>query len=135
MNLKSLAGRLNLSWTTVSRALNGFPEVNEETRRRVLDAAREFGYVPNGVAQRLQKGRAGAVGVVLPLQVGHFADPFFAELLVGLGERLHASDLDLIVTAAPSGPEEMQVYRRLVEGRRVDAMIVGRTRDRKSTRL
>ncbi len=128
MDLRELARRLNLSVTTVSRALNGFPEVKESTRRRVVEAAQEFGYVPNRLARSLQKGRTEAVGIVLPAQFGHFTDPFFSELLVGLGERLHQDDLDLIVTAAPSGPEEIVAYRRMVEGRRVDAMVVGRTR-------
>ena len=130
MDLRELARRLNLSVTTVSRALNGFPEVKESTRRRVVEAAAEYGYVPNRLARSLQKGRTEAVGIVLPAQFGHFNDPFFSELLVGLGERLHQDDLDLIVTAAPSGPEEIVAYRRMVEGRRVDAMVVGRTRRR-----
>jgi len=130
MDLRELARRLNLSVTTVSRALNGFPEVKESTRRRVVEAAQEHGYVPNRLARSLQKGRTEAVGVVLPFQFGHFTDPFFSELLVGLGERLHQDDLDLMVTAAPSGPEEIVAYRRMVEGRRVDAMVVGRTRRR-----
>ena len=128
MDLRELARRLNLSVTTVSRALNGFPEVKESTRRRVVEAAQEYGYVPNRLARSLQRGRTEAVGIVLPAQFGHFTDPFFSELLVGLGERLHQDELDLIVTAAPSGPEEIVAYRRMVEGRRVDAMVVGRTR-------
>ena len=128
MDLRELARRLDLSVTTVSRALNGFPEVKEATRRRVVEAAQEYGYVPNRLARSLQKGRTEAVGIVLPAQFGHFTDPFFSELLVGLGERLHQDELDLIVTAAPSGPEEIVAYRRMVEGRRVDAMVVGRTR-------
>ncbi|NNG02629.1 MAG: substrate-binding domain-containing protein [Inquilinus sp.] len=130
MDLKGLATQLNLSVTTVSRALNGFPEVKAATRERVIDAAREAGYVPNRLARSLQKGRTEAVGIVLPLPTGHFHDPFFAELLVGLGQRLHEADHDLMVTAAPLGVEEVAAYRRLVEGGRVDAMIVGRTRRR-----
>ena len=130
MDLRELAGRLNLSVTTVSRALNGFPEVKESTRQRVVAAARRYGYVPNQNARRLQKGRSEAVGFVMPARFGDFTDPFFSELLVGLGEHLHRHDLDLIVTAAPSGPDEILAYRRMVEGRRVDAMVIGRTRRR-----
>ena len=44
MNLKQLSDVLGLSPTTVSRALNGYPEVNAKTRSRVLDAARRHGY-------------------------------------------------------------------------------------------
>lgn len=47
ISLKSLAAELGLSPTTVSRALNGYPEVNEATRQRVTEAARRLGYTPN----------------------------------------------------------------------------------------
>ena len=56
MNLKQLSSMLDLSQTTVSRALNGYPEVNEETRRRVMDAAKRHGYRPNPSARRLATG-------------------------------------------------------------------------------
>jgi LacI family transcriptional regulator len=128
MNLRDLSKHLDLSMTTVSRALNGYDDVAEATRARVRAAAAALGYTPNPTARRLASGRAELVGMVLPLQYGHFADPFFTELLVGIGERLHRASLDLVVTAAPAGGDEMQAYRRLVEGRRVDALIVGRSR-------
>ena len=66
MNLKQLAKHLNLSQTTVSRALNGYPEVNAETRRRVDEVARKVGYRPNPHAMRLATGRSHAIGHVLP---------------------------------------------------------------------
>jgi LacI family transcriptional regulator len=127
-SLKTLALSLGLSITTVSRALAGYGDVAAATRARVKRAAEAAGYRPHPIARRLQRGRAEAVGVVLPADPGHFTDPFFTELLVGLGEALARVELDLIVTAARPGAEEMKVYRRLVEGRRVDGMIVARTR-------
>ena len=66
MNLKQLSHMLELSQTTVSRALNGYPEVNEETRRRVMDAAKRHGYRPNPSARRLATGKAGMIGYVMP---------------------------------------------------------------------
>ena len=53
VNLRQLAEMLGLSQTTVSRALNGYPEVNAETRERVLKAVHDTGYRPNRAAQRL----------------------------------------------------------------------------------
>jgi LacI family transcriptional regulator len=52
VNLKQLSELLGLSQTTVSRALNGYPEVNEATRERVLQAVKETGYRPNKAAKR-----------------------------------------------------------------------------------
>ena len=60
---KDLADHLGLSRWTVSRVLNGHPEVKEETRRRVLDAARELGFSPNAMARGLRGGSTGLVGV------------------------------------------------------------------------
>ncbi|MGP1396238.1 MAG: LacI family DNA-binding transcriptional regulator [Inquilinaceae bacterium] len=130
ISLKDLSRHLALSETTVSRALNGYPEVSERTRQRAQAAAKELGYMPNHLARGLALGRCGAVGMVLPLSVGHFDDPFFTEFLIGLGEGLSRFDLDLLVTAAPLGEAEEKAYRRLVEGRRVDGVVLARTRIR-----
>lgn len=128
MKLRDLARHLNLSITTVSRALAGFDDVSEGTRRRVLEAAEQLGYEPNSLAQRLRTGRSEAIGLVIPRPPGHLSDPFFLELASGLGDRLREHGLDLLLTACAPGPEEFACYRRLVEGKRVDGMVVARTR-------
>jgi LacI family transcriptional regulator len=129
-SLRALARGLGLSITTVSRALAGYPDVAAATRERVRLAATASGYVPHPVARQLRQGRSNAVGVVLPAEPGHFTDPFFTELLVGLGEAFARHDIDLVVTAASPGGDEMRTYRRLVDGRRVDGIVLARTRVR-----
>lgn len=57
--LKDISRHLNLSVTTVSRALNGFPEVNEETRQLVKRTAIAMNYRPNQFARKLVTGRSG----------------------------------------------------------------------------
>ncbi len=123
MRLKELAGRLNLSQTTVSRALNGYPEVSETTRERVLDAARRFGYRPNASAQRLATGRAGAVGAVLQTNRNLMFDPHYVEFLAGLGERLAEDEMDIVLSPTKVN-DEMASYRRLATGTRVDALVL-----------
>ena len=85
MNLKRLAQELGLSQTTVSRALNGYPEVSEATRQRVADAAERLGYRPNASARRLATGRVGAVGIVIPSErVGEMLS--YDQVLAVVGE-------------------------------------------------
>lgn len=134
MTLRELAKQLGLSITTVSRALAGYDDVSEATRRRVREAARRLGYQPNPLGRRLRKGRTEAIGLVIPTPPGHFGDPFFLELAASLGESLRNYGLDLLVTACAPGPEELECYRRMVEGRRVDGLVVARTR-RKDERI
>ncbi|MDE2334897.1 MAG: substrate-binding domain-containing protein [Rhodospirillales bacterium] len=130
MTLARIAARLGLSVTTVSRALAGYGDVAADTRRRVADEARRIGYQPNPIARRLQSGRTDAVGIVLPTAPGQFDDPFFLRLLAVVGPLLRDAGLDMLVTTARPGAEEMEAYRHLVEGRRVDGMLLARTRVR-----
>lgn len=65
MNLKELSSLLGLSQTTVSRALNGYPEVSEKTRARVVQAAQAHAYSPNTRAQGLATGLSKCIGHVI----------------------------------------------------------------------
>lgn len=121
MKLRDLARELGLSQTTVSRALNGYPEVNETTRQRVVDAARRYGYRPNASARRLATGRAGAIGAVLPTE-SSLVDPHYTQFLSGIGKRLAVDDMDIVLS--PAGENELDSYRRLAQGTRVDAVIL-----------
>ena len=121
MNLKELSQHLGLSQTTVSRALNGFPEVNETTRLRVQEAASRFGYAPNASARRLATGRLGAIGIVASPQ-GRTFDPFFSSFLAGLTEGASRDDGDVLVCSAPQG-EEIG-YRRIARIKNVDAVVL-----------
>ena len=123
MNLKQLSDMLALSQTTVSRALNGYPEVSEETRRRVADAAKRHGYRPNPSARRLATGKAGMIGYVLPTGASVDIDRPFVEVLSGLGAYARGHDLDLVLSPADASDEET-TYRRIVANQQVDAVYV-----------
>ena len=123
MNLKQLSELLGLSQTTVSRALNGYPEVNEATRERVLRAVKETGYRPNKAAQRLATGKAGSIGLVMPTAPGHQSDVHFGEFLTGLGEEAVRHDFHFVIM--PADPDdEVAALRRLAISGNVDALFV-----------
>ncbi|MDH3263922.1 MAG: LacI family transcriptional regulator, partial [Paracoccaceae bacterium] len=87
MRLKELSAVLGLSPTTVSRALNGYSDVSEETRRRVQEAARRHNYRPDARARGLAMGRARAIGHVIPISTKHeMLNPVFADFIAGAGE-------------------------------------------------
>ncbi|WP_192249303.1 LacI family DNA-binding transcriptional regulator, partial [Mesorhizobium caraganae] len=127
MNLKQLSHMLALSQTTVSRALNGYPEVNEETRRRVVDAAKRHGYRPNPSARRLATGKTGMIGYVLPTGASVDIDPHFVEFLSGLGDYARSHELDLVLSPADADDQET-TYRRIVANRQVDAVYISSPR-------
>jgi LacI family transcriptional regulator len=122
MNLKELASNLGLSQTTVSRALNGYPEVNEATRTRVAEAAQRLGYRPNASARRLATGRVGAVGIVYSTSEGY--GPHTSEFLGGLGSRLSVDEIDVLVSTVDTAEEELAAYRRAFASKKVDAIVL-----------
>lgn len=123
MNLKTLSEMLNLSQTTVSRALNGFPEVKEKTRIRVLEAAERYNYHPNTLAKNLATGRAMAIGHVLPMSKQEMVNPIFTDFISGAGEVYAKAGYHMTLTVVNDDNEEA-AYREMASKRSVDGVIV-----------
>ncbi|MBN1285409.1 MAG: LacI family DNA-binding transcriptional regulator [Anaerolineae bacterium] len=127
VTLKTIAQKTGFSITTVSRALGGYDDVAESTRQLILETAQALGYQPNAAAQRLKRLRANTIGLIIPTFGPRFSDPFFSELLAGIGNQSAERQFDLLVGTQAPGPNEIDAYRRMESGR-VDGLIVVRTR-------
>ena len=124
MNLKELAQILGLSQTTVSRALNGYPEVSEDTRQRVLAAAERHNYRPNTRAKALATGRAMMIGHVIPRAAQHeMVNPVFADFIAGASETYQQAGYDILLSVAGEDGDEA-IYRDLAAKRTVDGVIL-----------
>ncbi|SDE33531.1 LacI family DNA-binding transcriptional regulator [Limimaricola pyoseonensis] len=121
--LKDIGAELGLSAATVSRALNGFPEVSARTRDRVREAAERLGYRPNRSAQRLATGRSGVVGMIVKLRADMSADQTFFEVLAGLTAALAARDTDLVL-AVDQGDDPVAPYARMLERDLLDGFVL-----------
>ncbi|TFH33351.1 MAG: LacI family transcriptional regulator [Anaerolineales bacterium] len=114
--------------TTVSRALAGYNDVAEETRAVIQSSAQQLGYFPNLTARQLQNQRTDTFGIILPSVGPRFADPYFSLILAGIGDEIARWGYDILISTRPPGPEELEAYRSIVEGQRVDGIVVIRTR-------
>lgn len=124
MNLKELSKILGLSQTTVSRALNDYPEVREATRTRVKEAALAHNYNPNTRAKGLATGRSMAIGHVIPVSTQHeMVNPVFADFIAGAGEVYSRSGYDILLSVVADVDEE-NAYRKFRSSRSVDGVIV-----------
>ncbi len=124
MNLKELSHNLGLSQTTVSRALNGYPEVSPATRRRVEEAAKTFNYSPSTRAKGLATGQALAIGHVIPLSSKHeMVNPIFGDFIAGAGETYSRHGYEMILSIVDDD-DERRIYEGLKSRRAVDGVIV-----------
>ena len=79
-NIKELAKILNISVATVSKALRDSHEISEQTKKKVLEAARDFNYTPNPYASSLRRKKSKTIAVILP----EVADNFFSLAINGI---------------------------------------------------
>ncbi|MGW2836534.1 LacI family DNA-binding transcriptional regulator [Streptomyces sp. NPDC001493] len=122
--LDEVAARAGVSRTVASRAVNNVPNVSRAKREAVERAVRELGYVPNPTARALAGNRVGAVVLAASSdEAGLFADPFFAEVVVGVSTALDETDLELILVLANS-PRGRSRLQQMVRTRRADGIML-----------
>ena len=116
---KDIARRLNISQSTVSRALRGDPRVSAETKARILEAARQMDYTPNLAARSLITRRTGTIGLI----VSDITNPFYPELLGVLhNEFALAGYRTVLFNERTDAPLERHVAD-LVNGAAVDGLV------------
>jgi LacI family transcriptional regulator len=122
--IRDVAKKLNLSITTVSRALDGYDDVAEKTRQLVIKTAKKMDYAPNRAARQLRLQKAETMGFIIPSTSKRFDEAFFTEFIAGLGEELSTRNFDLLVANATTGEGERNLYHRWVNSHKVDGFIL-----------
>jgi LacI family transcriptional regulator len=127
-NLKDVARLAGVHPATVSRALNERTAgmVNEQTVRRVREAADALGYRVNRVARGLKTRRSYTIGMLIP----DITNPFFPGMVRGAEDCLHASGFTLVLADTDNDPDEERRHRDVMLERQVDGLLLGTARRR-----
>ena len=126
-DIRELARRSGVSVATVSKVLNDYAGVKDETRRRVLELADELDYTPRAAARTLVTQRSYLIGVILFTGFEHpdLQHPFFQDVLVGLKHRVGALGYDLLIFATEDSGEFGQTpYVRRCRHHGVDGVVL-----------
>ncbi|WP_136706180.1 LacI family DNA-binding transcriptional regulator [Agromyces sp. H66] len=112
--LEGVAALAGVSSSTVSRVINGSPQVTEQTVARVNDAIARLGYVPNRAARSLVRRRTQMIAMVIPERTAEFfADPYFAEVIQGAAMYASSTDYSLtLLIESESAPEKTHQFLR-----------------------
>ena len=114
-----IAKELNITVSTVSRALSGFPAISEATREAVIETAKKLNYSPNRLASALKSGKTYIIGVIVPSVQAHF----FASIIHSIEEGLKNSGYRVILYQSNESVEnEINGVKTLLEAQ-VDGII------------
>ncbi|QHW00075.1 LacI family DNA-binding transcriptional regulator [Spirosoma endbachense] len=120
VTIKDLASELNLSTSTVSRALRDSWEINPETKRRVLELAQRLDYNPNPVALSLLSSHSQEIGVIVP----EIANPFFAVVIAGIEAIAFAQGYQVVIYQSHDSYEREVLNVKHIAQQRKDGLLV-----------
>lgn len=120
MNIYDVSEKAHVSIATVSRVLNGNPNVSDKTRSRVLDVMKELGYTPNVFARGLGLNTMKTIGIMC----SDSSDPYLANAIFYLERELRANGYDSILCCTGNTLETKHQYFNLLLSKRVDAIIL-----------
>ena len=123
--IRDLAHRLNISTSTVSRALRDVPDINPETKRAVLDLANELNFQPNVIAQSLRTNRTNTVGVVVPEIAMHF----FSSAISGIQDEALKAGYNVMICQSNESQQMEKTNLKALIGSRVDGLLVSLSRE------
>src|SRR5688572_30238314 len=118
--IKDIAKALNLSTSTVSRALRGSYEISPETKKLVLEYAEKINYRPNPIAQSLKKGKSRSIGVV----VSEIANNYFSQAINGIESIAYSRGYHVIITQTHESSAREVVNIQHLVSRSVDGLLI-----------
>lgn len=119
VTIYDVAREANVSMATVSRVVNGNPNVKPSTRKKVLDAIEKLGYRPNAVARGLASKKTTTVGVIIP----DISSVFFAELARGIEDIATMYKYNIILSNSDQNKNKEIHLINTMLGKQVDGIV------------
>lgn len=118
--IKEIAKRLNISISTVSRALHDHASIGLRTKMRVKELAKELNYEPNQTAIFFQQGKTFTLGVILP----ELSEAFFSTAISGIEDTAYKSKYTVLLGQSHDNTEREKQIVETMKNHRVDGLIV-----------
>ena len=119
MTIKDIARKCGVGPSTVSRAINNHPNINPETRERVLSVIRETGFVPNNSARNLKRTEANCIAVLIK----GITNPFFSSVIRIIEEQIDEKHFTMVMQHVESYEDELDVALNLIKEKRLRGII------------
>lgn len=118
-SIKDVAKEAGVSIATVSRVLNDIDVVNEETKKKVLEAIKKLGYRPNIVARSLKTQRTRTIGILIP----DISNQFYPEIVRGAEDVANIYDYNVMLCNSDFDTDKEKEYLRVLKEKMVDGVL------------
>ncbi|TFV93158.1 LacI family transcriptional regulator [Algoriphagus kandeliae] len=125
VTMKEIAKKLGVSVSTVSRALKDSPELHEETKRKIVETAKEMNYQPNLLAQSLRISRTKTLGVIVPEITSHF----FASCISGIQDFANKRGYNVMICQSNESIDQEIANIKTLVASQVDALMISLSRE------
>src|SRR5690606_15972764 len=119
ITIKDIAKELDISSSTVSRALNDNPEISEETRQKVKAYADLYNYRPNMLAQRFRNNKTMVIGIIIP-EIVHY---FFSQIIGGVEKIANGRDYNVMICLSNESYEKEKLNIQMLANGSVDGIL------------
>jgi LacI family transcriptional regulator len=126
--LKEIAKRLNISVSTVSRALHDHHSIGLRTKMRVQELAKELKYEPNQTAILFKQRKTFTIGVILP----HLSESFFSSAISGIEDFANSKKYNVLVGQSHDDQQREKLLVETMKNHRVDGMLISVAKDTSS---
>ncbi len=121
ITIEQVSQKTGLSVSTVSKALNDYPDIAPETKDRVLKAARELNYHPSAAARNLRRKHTNKIGFVLPFAVSYISE-YVSELITGAALAAEATGYNIVLYTNQSNQQDQ--LAKICRAREVDGLLL-----------
>ncbi len=125
ITMKEIAKKLGVSVSTISRALKDSPELHPETKRKIVEAAKEMNYQPNLLAQSLRISRSKTLGVIVPEITSHF----FASCISGIQDTANKRGYNVMICQSNESIDQEKANIRTLVSSQVDGLLISLSRE------
>ena len=129
VTIKDIARELEISPSTVSRALKDHPDISPKTKKAVNDLAEKLHYQPNSIALSLRKSKTDTIGIIIPEFV-HF---FFSTVISGIEDVAYQQGYNVIISQSNESYEREVSDTQSMVSHRVDGLLVSMSKETKDT--
>lgn len=127
VTIRDVAREANVAPSTVSRVISNDSRISDQTKERVKKIMKELNYYPNSIARSLANSKTETIGIIMPSYNDDlFVNPFFQDCFMGISRVTSKNAYDLLIAASHPGEDETDALRRLIQGNRIDGLILMR---------